>query len=170
LLLAQKAARTNLGLMGKGRRAIPRHMTPSTAGTSRPVKSGINDGLIGPSASVFDYGCGYGHDIELLTGQGVICDGWDPAFRPDSPRHSADVVNLGFVLNVIEDIAERAAALRGAWNLAQRLLIVATQVKEAGRGQSQLAFGDGVLTGLGTFQKFFTQGELKAFLETELSA
>jgi DNA phosphorothioation-associated putative methyltransferase len=157
--------------MGKDRRAIPRHKTAIHRGDlSRPVKSGVNDGLIGPSASVFDYGCGHGHDVELLTDQGVICDGWDPAFRPDSPRHSADVVNLGFVLNVIEDIAERAAALRGAWNLAQRLLIVATQVKEAGRVQSQLAFGDGVLTGRGTFQKFFTQGELKAFLETELSA
>ena len=32
-----------------------------------------------------------------------------------------------------------------------------------------MAFGDGVLTGLGTFQKFFTQGELKSYLETELS-
>ena len=47
---------------------------------------------------------------------------------------------------------------------------MAAQVKEAGRGQSQLAFGDGVLTGRGTFQKFFTQGELKDFLETELLA
>ena len=49
-------------------------------------------------------------------------------------------------------------------------MIVAVQVKEAGRGQSQSPFGDGVLTGRGTFQKFFTQGELKAYLETELSA
>jgi DNA phosphorothioation-associated putative methyltransferase len=134
------------------------------------VKSGINDGLIGPSTPVFDYGCGHGHDIKLLANQGIQSDGWDPAFRPDSPRISADVVNLGFVLNVIEDVAERATALRQAWGLARRLLIVATQVKEAGRGQAQLTFGDGVLTGLGTFQKFFTQGELKAYLETELSA
>jgi DNA phosphorothioation-associated putative methyltransferase len=33
-----------------------------------------------------------------------------------------------------------------------------------------LAFSDGVLTGLDTFQTFYTQGEPKAYLETELSA
>ena len=170
-LLAQRAARSNLSRMGKDRRAIPRHKTAiCRANLSRPMKSGLADGMINSSSSVFDYGCGHGQDIELLTAQGVACNGWDPAFRPDSSRHPADIVNLGFVLNVIEDVAERATALRQAWGLARRLLIVATQVKEAGRGQSQVAFGDGVLTGLGTFQKFFTQGELKAYLETELSA
>jgi DNA phosphorothioation-associated putative methyltransferase len=157
--------------MGKDHAAIPRHKTAiRRADLSRPMKSGLEDGLINSSSSVFDYGCGRCQGITLLAGQGIACCGWDPAFRPDSPRISADVVNLGFVLNVIEDLPERAAALRQAWGLARRVLIVATQVKEAGRGQSQVAFGDGVLTALGTFQKFFTQGELKAYLETELSA
>jgi hypothetical protein len=41
------------------------------------------------------------------------------------------VVNLGFVLNVIEDVDERVSALRQAWELACRLLIVSDQVKEA---------------------------------------
>jgi DNA phosphorothioation-associated putative methyltransferase len=50
------------------------------------------------------------------------------------------------------------------------VLIVAVQVKEAGRGQSPSPCGDGVLTGRGTFQKFFGQGELKAYLEAELQA
>jgi DNA phosphorothioation-associated putative methyltransferase len=134
------------------------------------VKSALQDGLIGPTVTVFDYGCGHGQDMALLAAQGIACDGWDPAFRPHSPKHPADVVNLGFVLNVIEAVDERTAALRQAWGLARRLLIVAAQVKEAGRGQSQVAFGDGVLTGRGTFQKFFGQGELKAFLEAELQA
>jgi DNA phosphorothioation-associated putative methyltransferase len=93
-----------------------------------------------------------------------------PAFRPHSPKQPADVVNLGFVLNVIEDVAERTDALRQAWSLARRLLIVAAQVEEAGRGESQVTFGDGVLTGRGTFQKFFGHCELKAFLEAELQA
>jgi DNA phosphorothioation-associated putative methyltransferase len=134
------------------------------------MKSALHDGFIAPTVSVFDYGCGHGQDIELLAAQGVACDGWDPAFRPQSPMHPADVVNLGFVLNVIEDLDERTAALRQAWGLARRVLIVAAQVKEAGRGHSQLPFGDGVLTGRGTFQKFFGQGELKAFIEAELQA
>jgi len=151
--------------------AIPRHKTAIRRGNlSRPLKAALQDGLIGPTVTVFDYGCGHGHDMAILTAQSVACGGWDPAFRPQTPKHPADIVNLGFVLNVIEDIDERASALRQAWQLARGLLIVAAQVKEAGRGQSQLAFGDGVLTGRGTFQKFYGQGELRAFLETELQA
>jgi DNA phosphorothioation-associated putative methyltransferase len=149
--------------------AIPRHKTAiRRIDLSRPMKLALQDGLIVPAETVFDYGCGHGQDQELLAAQGIACDGWDPVFRPDSPKHPADVVNLGFVLNVIENVAERASTLKQAWELARCLLIVAAQVKEAGRVQSQLPFGDGVLTGRGTFQKFFEQGELKAFLEAEL--
>jgi DNA phosphorothioation-associated putative methyltransferase len=148
---------------------IPRHKTAiRRADLSRPMRLALNDGLIMPAATVFDYGCGHGQDIELLAAQGIACAGWDPAFRPDVTKEPADVVNLGFVLNVIENVEERVRALREAWGLAHRLLVVAAQVKEAGKGQTQLPFGDGVLTGRGTFQKFFGQGELKAFLEAEL--
>jgi DNA phosphorothioation-associated putative methyltransferase len=71
---------------------------------------------------------------------------------------------------VIEDVNERALVLKQAWDLACGLLIVAALVKEDGQRQSQSPFGDGVLTGRGTFQKFFGQAELKAFLEAELQA
>src|SRR5207302_7648240 len=87
---------------------------------------------------------------------------------PDGPRHEADVVNLGYVLNVIENQEERSATLRQAWGLCRRLLVVAAQVLMSGRGKSPVEFGDGVLTGRGTFQKFFDQGELKTYLETQL--
>jgi DNA phosphorothioation-associated putative methyltransferase len=151
--------------------AIPRHKTAiRRMDLSRPMKSALLDGLIHANVTVFDYGCGHGQDIELLGAQGISCAGWDPAFLPESPTQHADVVNLGFVLNVIEDVDERATALRQAWSLARHLLIVSAQVKEAERGQSQVAFGDGVLTGRGTFQKFFGQSELRAFLEAELDA
>jgi len=46
--------------------------------------------------------------------------------------------------------------------------VVAAQVQLPGRGQGQVEFGDGVLTGRGTFQKFYQQGELQAYLETQL--
>lgn len=150
---------------------IPRHKTAiRRADLSRPVKTALHDGLILPTSTVFDYGCGHGQDIEFLAAQGIACDGWDPAFRPHSPTHPADVVNFGYVLNVIEDVSERVEALRRAWTLATRLLVVSALVKEDSQRQSQLPFGDGVLTGRGTFQKFFGQGELKAFLEAELQA
>jgi DNA phosphorothioation-associated putative methyltransferase len=150
-------------------RSIPRYKTAiRRADLSRPVRAALDDALIDRTTTVFDYGCGHGRDVTLLVAQGIACDGWDPTFRPHVPMHPADVVNLGFVINVIEDAGERAEALHQAWNLASRLLIVAAQVNEAVHDGSQVAFGDGILTGRGTFQKFFTQGELRAFLESEL--
>jgi DNA phosphorothioation-associated putative methyltransferase len=75
-------------------------------------------------------------------------------------------VNLGYVVNVIEDRHERAEALRRAWNLAGAVLVVAARPDwEAGqvRGQPR---GDGVVTSKGTFQKFFEQDELRLWIES----
>jgi DNA phosphorothioation-associated putative methyltransferase len=48
------------------------------------------------------------------------------------------------------------------------VLAVSAQVLLAGRGKEPVEFGDGVLTGRGTFQKFYDQNELKTYLETQL--
>jgi DNA phosphorothioation-associated putative methyltransferase len=48
------------------------------------------------------------------------------------------------------------------------LLAVSAQVLLAGRGKNPVEFGDGVLTGRGTFQKFYDQTELKSYLEGQL--
>ena len=91
--------------------AIPRHKTAIRRGDfSRPVKCLLRDGLLDRSAALFDCGCGRGEDVARLQAEGYTCAGWDPAYRPDAPRHEADVVNLGYVLNVIENPTERAAA------------------------------------------------------------
>ena len=103
-----------------------------------------------------------------MSGDGFSAAGWDPVYRPDGPRREADVVNLGYVINVIENPEERSATLHQAWGLCRRLLVVAAQVLMAGRGKAPVEFGDGVLTGRGTFQKFYDQDELKAYLEAEL--
>jgi DNA phosphorothioation-associated putative methyltransferase len=148
---------------------IQRHKTAIRRGDfSRPVKCLLRDGLLGRDVTFFDYGCGRGEDIELLAAEGVVCGGWDPAYRPDAPHAEADVVNLGYVLNVIEDPDERAATLRRAWGLCRQVLAVSAQVHLAGRGKEPVEFGDGVLTGRGTFQKFYDQGELKLYLEAQL--
>ena len=47
-------------------------------------------------------------------------------------------------------------------------MVVSAQVLVNGRGKNPVEFGDGVLTGRGTFQKFYEQGELKAYLEDQL--
>ena len=94
---------------------IARHRTAlNRTDLSRPVRLALEDGLITPEISVFDYGCGKGNDLQLLGSRGIRCDGWDPAYHPHNERTSADVVNLGYVINVIEDPTERATALRNA--------------------------------------------------------
>ncbi len=148
---------------------ILRHKTAIRRGDfSRPVKSLLRDGLLGKDVTFFDYGCGRGEDIELLTAEGVTCSGWDPAYRPNAAQLEADVVNLGYVINVIESPEERATTLRRAWELCRQLLAVSAQVLVSGRGKEPVEFGDGVLTGRGTFQKFYDQAELKGYLEAQL--
>src|SRR5947209_19843266 len=83
---------------------IHRHKTAIRRGDySRPVKCLLRDGLLAKEVTFFDYGCGRGEDVQLLSAEGVACWGWDPAYRPDAPRAAADVVNLGYLINVIED-------------------------------------------------------------------
>ena len=50
------------------------------------------------------------------------------AHRPDGRRAAGPVVNLGYVVNVIEDLAERRDTLRRAWQLAGRVLIVGARL------------------------------------------
>ena len=60
-------------------------------------------GLFEHGYSVLDYGCGKGDDLRALIAQGIDCSGWDPVFLPDEELTKADIVNLGYVINVIED-------------------------------------------------------------------
>lgn len=149
--------------------AIPRHKTAIRRGDfSRPVKCLLRDGLLDQSRSFFDFGCGRGEDLELLTAKGVTCQGWDPVFRPDASLQQADVVNLGYVINVIESVEERAQTLRRSWELCRELLVVSAQIIMAEKSKAPVEFGDGVLTCRGTFQKYYGQDELKSYLEAQL--
>jgi len=85
--------------------------------------SELCDTLLDGSLTVFDYGCGRGDDVRALQSLGLNSTVGSP-LRPDNEKTEADVVNLGFVLNVIEDQRERLEALRGAWSLTKRLLSV----------------------------------------------
>lgn len=135
---------------------------------SLPVKCLVRDSLCSPGQTLLDYGCGQGGDVEYLNGIGIDCKGWDPVFRPDAPRQQADVVNLAFVLNVIESPEERAETLGKAWSHCRRAMVVAARIAVGGRGNSEVEYNDGVLTRLGTFQKYFSQAELRAYLESQL--
>ena len=136
---------------------------------SRPIRLALTDGLIDPTSTVFDYGCGLGDDVRHLGLHGCQSWGWDPEHRPDGSRSAAQIVNLGYVVNVIEDVEERVQCLKQAWSFTESALIVSARLatdtadlKPAG------AYGDGIVTSIGTFQKFYEQGELKAWLDEHL--
>ena len=133
---------------------------------SRPVALALEDGLLSTKTTFFDYGCGRGGDLKRLHQMGVPVSGWDPAFFPDEDRIQADVVNLGYVVNVIEDPEERAVALCAAWELTQKLLIVSARLDWEARTVAGDFCGDGIVTGKRTFQKFFTQDELRGWIES----
>ena len=133
---------------------------------SRPLKCAIADGLVGSGGGIFDYGCGRGDDLRRLYAMGYKASGWDPVHRPEGNRRRSSVVNLGYVVNVIEDVNERCKALQQAWALAEDLLIVSARLSVGGRAlQGTQAFADGRLTSRGTFQKFFEQQELRHWIE-----
>src|SRR5262249_2750751 len=126
-----------------------------------------NFGFLNGSSSVFDYGCGKGDDLKYLNAINVPANGWDPHYRPDDPLGSADFVNLGFVINVIEDLAERQYALTRAFSLARIALVVSTMLASDQRKEGY-PFRDGYISTIGTFQKYYLQHELQSFIDSVL--
>lgn len=135
---------------------------------SKPVKQLLERGLLKKNDTFFDYGCGHGMDIEALHHLGYEAYGWDPAFRPNAPKAPAAVVNLGYVLNVIEEPAERIATLREAYSLAERVLLVSTMACGQETDSHSRPYRDGFLTKTNTFQKFYAPGELEGLIEQTL--
>jgi len=149
---------------------IKRERTAITRNSfSLPVKLALSDGIIDSSRSVFDYGCGKGHDIRLLKKEGIPSFGWDPVHQSGESIKSADVVNLGYVINVIERPSERIETLKKAFELAKHVLVVAVlSDTESNRASRAVPHGDGIITSRGTFQKFYTQSELKDLIKQTL--
>lgn len=149
--------------------SIERHQTAlSRPVLSRPLRLAIEDGLVTGETDVFDYGCGRGDDLRHLGERGIRCRGWDPVFRPKEQRGDSDIVNLGYVVNVIEDVGERVLALQRAWGLARRLLVVASRLEIEADDITGIAYADGHLTRRRTFQKFFGQQELREWIDNTL--
>ena len=136
---------------------------------SRPLKLAIVDGIISSTTRILSYGCGRGDDIRRLRTLGYEAIGWEPVHRPRSELSPTSVVNLGYVVNVIEDTDERIEALREAWALAREVLVVSARLTIDGRAlRASHTFADGCLTALGTFQKFFEENELRSRIDRAL--
>jgi len=137
-------------------------------GLSKPVALALDDEVIRAGDTCFDYGCGRGADVAGLNQLGFATSGWDPVHSPETTKTAADVVNLGYVVNVIENPPEREAALREAWQLCRRALLVSARLDWDINQAMALPCGDGVVTSKRTFQKFFTQDELRGWIQQVL--
>lgn len=135
---------------------------------SAPMKSLVKHGYLEGSYSIFDYGCGRGDDLRELEAHGLDALGWDPNFQPDNDKVTSDIVNLGFVLNVVEDQDERLEALLGAWELTNKFLVVSVMLANESYISQFKPYKDGVITSRNTFQKYYAQSEIKNYIERSL--
>lgn len=135
---------------------------------SLPLKCLIRDNLLAPDTKFFDYGCGYGDDIDQVRRMGVPSQGWDPAYRAQDPLIPSCIVNLGYVINVIEDQTERLQTLLAAWELTKKILVVSARIAIDGSGDGEFEYSDGIITRIQTFQKYYTQTELREYIERSL--
>lgn len=133
---------------------------------SRPTSLALDHGVLRPELTLTDFGCGHGDDFRALREVGYDAVGWDPEHLPTGERRESDVCVLSYVLNVIEDTAEREQVLRQAFALARRTLVVAVRVDRSLKDAA--SFADGVLTRRGTFQRLYTQTEFREYVQRVL--
>lgn len=148
---------------------IERHKTAITRDQlSQPMQILARHEYLNGDYSIFDYGCGQGDDLRELEAHGIDAIGWDPVHAPEVDPIPANIINLGFVLNVIEDRDERDDTLRKAYKLAEQILIVSVMVA----GESVIGqftpYKDGVVTSRNTFQKYYAQSEIRYYIENTL--
>jgi DNA phosphorothioation-associated putative methyltransferase len=148
---------------------ISRHRTALVRSSlSSPIEIAIKHDLITQERTLLDYGCGRGDDVALLTVDGFDAVGWDPYYAPDGDKRPSSVVNLGYVLNVIENPSERVWVLKDAYGLAEKVLIIAALIEGQKSRTQAKRYRDGIITKRGTFQKFFAQMELRELIEASL--
>ena len=148
---------------------IERHKTAIDRNQlSQPMQILARHNYFNGDYSVLDYGCGKGDDMRELEAHGIDISGWDPVHCPDGDLVNSDIVNLGFVLNVIEDRDERNETLKRAWEYADKILIVSVMIAGESFLQQFTPYKDGIITSRNTFQRYYTQYEIRSYVETTL--
>jgi len=148
---------------------IERHKTAiDRSRLSAPMQILAKHDYLNGEYTVFDYGCGKGDDLLELEAHGINCSGWDPMYRPDALIRNSDIINLGYVINIIEDRQERTEALLNAWKHTNKLLIVSAMIAGEALINRFMPYKDGIITSRNTFQKYYSQSELRSYLETVL--
>jgi DNA phosphorothioation-associated putative methyltransferase len=150
---------------------IERHLTAIDRDKlSAPMQALARHNYLDGGHTVFDYGCGKGDDARELEAHGLDVIFWDPVYHPNGRKEAAEIVNLGYVINIIEDRGERDRVLQDAFEHTNKVLAVSAMLAgEATVGQFA-RYKDGVLTKRNTFQKYYTQSELRSYIEGTLNA
>ncbi len=148
---------------------IERHKTAIDRNQlSAPMKILAKHDYLDGTYSILDYGCGKGDDIRELEAHNIDCIGWDPVHQPENDLENCDIVNLGFVINVIEDRIERVETLKRAYSYTDKILVVTVMIAGDSVISQFKPYKDGVITSRNTFQKYYNQSEFKYFLEESL--
>ena len=146
--------------------SIERHKTAIDRNSlSQPIQILARHNYLNGEFSLLDYGCGKGDDLRELEAHGIDAIGWDPVHRSEGELLNSDIVNLGFVLNVIEERQERTETLKRAWNYADKLLIVSVMIAGDRHIEQFQPYKDGIITSRNTFQKYYSQGEFRNYIE-----
>ncbi|WP_319573757.1 DNA phosphorothioation-associated putative methyltransferase [uncultured Desulfobacter sp.] len=148
---------------------IHRHKTAiDRYSLSTPVQSLYRHNYLNGEYTFFDYGCGKGDDLNIIKELGVTASGWDPVYRPEEKLTKADIVNLGFVVNIIESLSERTQTLKKAYSLSKKILVASVMLGSESITSKFKKYGDGVITSRNTFQKYYTQNEFRDYIENSL--
>jgi DNA phosphorothioation-associated putative methyltransferase len=148
---------------------IQRHLTAIDRNKlSNPMQIIARHNYLNGEMSVLDFGCGKGDDVRELEAHGIDVSGWDPVHNPEGILINSDIVNLGFVLNVIEDREERDETLRRAWGYADRFIVASVMIAGERFIQQFTPYRDGVITSRNTFQRYYTQSEFRGYVESVL--
>ncbi|MBQ4851922.1 DNA phosphorothioation-associated putative methyltransferase [Pseudoalteromonas sp. MMG012] len=150
--------------------AIQRHKTAINRDRlSAPFQKLAKFGYLNSDYSIQDYGCGLGDDVRELEASGLNINAWDPVHKPDGQKLQSEIVNLGFVLNVIEDYDEREQTLKEAYALCDKLLLVSVMLINSNIFEQFKPYKDGVITKRNTFQKYYSQSQIREYIEQTLN-
>jgi len=153
-----------------GNKKIDRHKTAIDRNQlSQPMQVLARHNYLNGEWSVLDYGCGKGDDLRELEAHGIDVSGWDPVHNEEGLLVNSDIVNLGFVLNVIEEREERDQTLRRAWEYADKLMVVSVMVAGESTINQFQHYKDGVITSRNTFQRYYSQGEFRYYVESTIN-
>jgi DNA phosphorothioation-associated putative methyltransferase len=149
---------------------IQRHLTAINRDRfSAPFQKLAKYGYLNGDYSILDYGCGLADDATELEAHGLNINAWDPVHRPNGRKQNSDIVNLGFVLNVIENVHERTETLKNAYKHTNQLLLVSVMLANEAKQEHFKQYKDGVITKWNTFQKYYSQAQIRVYIEQTLN-